>query len=370
MSKRFALPLLFSLTLASSAFADDDAATKAARSRFKEGVEFYDKGQFENARTAFLQAYALKKHPAMLLNLGQSSSRSGHPADAAKYFQQYLRESPTMTDAQRKDAESGLAEARAKLGRVTVNAPTATEITVDGAVVGVTPLSETIDLEPGVHTFRARYADSNNESKSVSVTAGEKLSLNLPLQQASAPVVAAKPAPVEEPKPAIATPPTSTDEATPPKDPRQHWGDMPGDRSGPLSPLVNWTPFWIGAGVAVAGGALAVVMGIQKSSAEDNATKVETRIRDAGGTKGTCSSTNPDDVARFGSACSTLRKNLDTVDTDATIGNVAIGVGIAGAVFAAGWFLFSEKKKAVATNFHFTPVINAEIKGASAGFSF
>src|SRR5258708_7047188 len=90
----------------------DEAATKAARARFQEGVEYYDKGQYESARAAFLQAYALRKHPAVLLNLAQSSLRSGHPMEAVKYFQQFLRDSTTITPAQRSDAEKGLTEAR------------------------------------------------------------------------------------------------------------------------------------------------------------------------------------------------------------------------------------------------------------------
>ncbi|MFO0672060.1 MAG: hypothetical protein U0235_20950 [Polyangiaceae bacterium] len=86
-----------------AAFAQtDDATTKAARARFQEGVSLYDKGQYEAARAAFLQAYALRKHPAVLLNLAQSSLRSGRPLEASKYFQQYLRESSNLTAAQRR----------------------------------------------------------------------------------------------------------------------------------------------------------------------------------------------------------------------------------------------------------------------------
>src|SRR4051812_7024494 len=96
----------------------DDPTTKAARARFQEGVDFYDKGQFENARASFLQAYALRKHPAVLLNLAQSSLRSNHMLDAAHYFQQYLHDSSGLTSAQRADAEKGLAEARQKLGHI------------------------------------------------------------------------------------------------------------------------------------------------------------------------------------------------------------------------------------------------------------
>src|SRR5271165_3315566 len=79
----------------------EDPVTAMARARFKEGVEFYDKGQFEQARAAFLQAYALKKHPAVLLNLAWSCLKSGHAIDAERYFKQFLADSKDITDKQR-----------------------------------------------------------------------------------------------------------------------------------------------------------------------------------------------------------------------------------------------------------------------------
>jgi len=70
--------------------AQDDALTKAARARFQEGVDAFDKGNYEAARASFKQAYALKQHPAVLLNLAQSSLKSGHYLESAKMFQQYI----------------------------------------------------------------------------------------------------------------------------------------------------------------------------------------------------------------------------------------------------------------------------------------
>ena len=66
--------------------ASDDALTKAARARFQEGVEAFDKGNYEAARASFKQAYALRQHPAVLLNLAQSCLKSGHYLEAAKCF--------------------------------------------------------------------------------------------------------------------------------------------------------------------------------------------------------------------------------------------------------------------------------------------
>ena len=85
----------------------EDATTAMARARFKEGVSFYDKGEFEQARASFLQAYALKKHPAVLLNLAWSCLKSGHVLEGEKYFEQLLAEGKEITDKQRADATDG-----------------------------------------------------------------------------------------------------------------------------------------------------------------------------------------------------------------------------------------------------------------------
>src|SRR5690349_24586598 len=112
-TRRIAAPVLLTLAphpVALPALAQqpqDDPVTMQARARFKEGVDFYDKGSYENARLAFLQAYALKKHPAVLLNLAQSSAKAGHPLEASKAFQQYLKEATSVSPQQKADAESG-----------------------------------------------------------------------------------------------------------------------------------------------------------------------------------------------------------------------------------------------------------------------
>src|SRR3954462_5924543 len=65
---------------------EEDTTVAIARERFKEGVAFFDQKQYDRARVAFLLAYALKKPPAVLLNLAQSELRRNHEADAAKHF--------------------------------------------------------------------------------------------------------------------------------------------------------------------------------------------------------------------------------------------------------------------------------------------
>src|SRR5580700_2027872 len=112
--------------------ASDEATTTMARARFKEGVMYYDKGQFELARASFLQAYALKRHPAILLNLAWSCVKSGHALEGARYFKQFLTDSKDVTDKQRADVNDGLSQARAKLAQVDVTGAAGLDVTIDG----------------------------------------------------------------------------------------------------------------------------------------------------------------------------------------------------------------------------------------------
>jgi len=320
-----------------SAFAQtsEDPVVKAARARFNEGVEFYDKGQYENARASFLQAYALRKHPAVLLNLAQSSLHSGHTLEAARSFQQFLRDSNGLTATQRSDAEKGLTEARTKLGRLEISAPAGTEIEVDGDHVGAAPLSETVDVEPGSHTVK-----SSVDSKTLTLAAGQVAPVRLSPAAATAdtpvppPVV---PVPIEEPTP-LPVAPSATPKAAEPS---------PEKTRGFFSPPKTMAPFWVGLAVGVAGGATAVVFAVFKGEASSNSQTLQSEIVHNANERGI----SPNNICvtpptAFQSACSSFQNDINLLNTDATVANVAVGVGIAGVAFSLGWYLFAAKQDA------------------------
>jgi len=347
-----ALALLVALapaTLPVSAFAQatDETTTKEARARFQEGVDLFDRGQFEQARAKFVQAYALRKHPAVLLNLAQSSLRAGHPLEAVKTFQQFLRDSATVTPQQRETVDKGMAEARTKLGRLEISAPTAAELSVDGTVVGVAPLSEPVDVEAGMHTVKAKMTDGTTDSKSVGANAGEKVQVRLgatvppvaPVPTPPGPTTATPPTappPAEQPPPAIAElPPPAPPAAEPEKEPRGH---------GLFDAPKTMVPVYAGGAVTVIGAGAAVLFYVFKQNALDSGRSVAHDIEQHGGNSSTCPSHT--DPAKFGSACQVLNDDVDKANTDATLGNISVGVAVLGAVTAVGWYLFAPKRDA------------------------
>jgi hypothetical protein len=344
------------------AYAQDEATTVDARARFLEGVELFDKAQYEKARAKFLQAYALKKHPDVLLNLATSCLKANHSAEAERYFQQFLREDGKDAAApKRAQAEKGLADARAKLGRIEVTATAGTEVTVDNDRIGVAPLAEPVYVEPGAHTVKFKGADGTSDSQNVTVVVGQSVAAQF--GKAAAPAAVPVP-PAATPAPASPATPEAPPSAAPAPsngasgnlDLNVNRDSGPEKKSNLLTPPKNMVPVYIGGGIAAAGFLTALFVGvIAKNSAQDNATEVENKIkaeaaRDGrASASGICNSPSSADQARYGKACAALRDNQDAIDTDAMVGNIALGVGAAAAVGTVAYYLLATKKGEGAT---------------------
>ena len=364
---RFALALLIALspcTFVTPSLAQpaDDATTAMARARFKEGVDFYDKGEYDQARASFLQAYALKKHPAVLLNLAWSCVKSGHALEGKKYFDQFLAEGKDITDKQRADANDGLAQARAKLGRIEIQATSGTEVTVDGEKVGTAPLSDAVAVEAGAHTLKFKGPDGSSDTQSVSVLGGQKAVAHFPQSGSSS-------APVPTPPPAntTATPApsgdatSSSEPSNPPTDtspaPAHDNKETPPSKSGAnfFTPPNNVVPAIVFAGIGVVGFATAVVMGISKSSAQSNADTLAAAIQ------ANYSRATPADFNNY-------QNDLNDVNTDATLANVGLVVGIAGVAGAVIYWGLANKDRGASGALHL-PLVTPTMGRSSGGLS-
>jgi hypothetical protein len=190
--------------IAIAAPASDDASVAMARERFKEGVAFFDKKDYEKARLAFLQAYALKKHPAVLLNLAQSELRSGHEADAAKHFAAYLRDATDASPAETQAAQAGLNAAKVAVAEVEVSVDeSGAEVSVDGTSAGTSPLPGPLYMAVGSHSIEARK-NGQSTATQVSASAGKQLKASLtltPAPIAAPPIASAAPEAATSPEP-------------------------------------------------------------------------------------------------------------------------------------------------------------------------
>ncbi len=367
-----ALGVALSLTVPGLSRAQDDATIEMARQRFREGVQFYDQQKFEKARLAFLQAYALKPHPSVLLNLAQSELRSGHPDDAATHFSQYLHGNTSATDAERQETTAGFNSAKARVGEVSLTIdPSGSQVFVDGADKGAAPLAEPLYLMPGSHTIEARSGD-RKASKSVTLSAGQSVTVAISVHgnmaAAGAPAAAETPA-AEAPETAVEKPELKEEEekpppsAAPPPEPAE-----PAPTSGGSQGIVEWfadTPAaWVIAGVGVAGLGVGVGMAFVAKHDYSNANDIENTIIQnwqtphngktdeqlAGAKSYPCSLTSAAVTAigagraqDYADACQTYKSRVDSADTARTVAIVSTAVGGAALVGTVVYYFLDRK---------------------------
>jgi len=135
---------------------DPDAGAGAlAEQRYREGDAAMNRGDFDGARLAFVQAYALDASPRNLVGLATAEARGAHPLEALTHFRQYLR-LPSLTEAERGAVSGWMADAGSKTGHIRVETAPGVTITLDTNVdAGVTPLSDPLDVSPGPHRLAA-----------------------------------------------------------------------------------------------------------------------------------------------------------------------------------------------------------------------
>jgi hypothetical protein len=384
---RFPCALLVGLNFALFAFvpgavhaADDDATLSMARERFKEGVQYFDQELYDKARAAFVQAYALRKHPAVLLNLAQSEVRSGHEADAATHFAQYLREHKEATEAERQGAMSGLATAKAAVMEVPVDVDAdGAEVLIDQTLQGTSPLPQPLYLAPGRHTILARK-EGREDSVQVDAVAGQSTTVTLRLR---------RPKQEAAPRPAA----TEAAQAEPLEDEPVSEATATVESKGFFAWAADSPVAWIGGGLTLAGIAGGIGFGLGAADSYDSADSVLARIRqEATGpngdgltsTQGLCSDPAaalmraptlkvPLDqrAADYEKACSRYSDNIDSGDslkTLSTVSWVVAGVAAAGTIVyyfidTSGTPSSASRKRGLLARTRFVPYVSAGERG-------
>jgi hypothetical protein len=370
MRRSCSLALLLALAApawSTTVLAQDDAAVEMARERFQEGVKFYDGKQYGKARAAFLQAYALKKHPAVLLNLAQSELRSGHEADAAKHFSQYLRENTQASAMERQEAEKGLTAAKAHVAEFAVNVDggAGAEVLVDGNAEGTAPLSGPIYVKPGNHTVEARRG-GQVATQTITATAGQVSVVTLTFTGGEG----GGPTPV-------AGGPGPGGLGPGPTGPGGGEGSFQVGTGGGRQPFFEWATenkvAWVGAGLTLVGLAGGIGFAIGSKNSYDDADSVAAQIRQVAATRNVVGPCGPPAHPDFSKACQTYQDNVDRAESQETlsvVGFVVAGVAAGGTVVyyfidTGGGRSEMARRQASARRPRLVPVVSPEFSGIS-----
>lgn len=334
MKKRL-LASLFALTLAGTALAQVNH-TSQADLRYSEGMAFFKKSDFENARQSFLQAYALSPEPRYLWNLSVSEIESKHPADALNHFRIYFRSSEVRAGDQEK-AKPYMDGAQKQTLQVHIVAPTGARLTIDGnQLKDDAPLPDDVAVMPGRHVVEARLVD-RVKSATFEGTAGSRTEVKIEIETTPVPSTTATIAPSAS---SSATAPVPTGSSTAPPPPS------------------NAGKF-IGAGVLTGIGVIGMV-GWGAFAAVANGAESDAN---AYANTGACAD-------RTSAACNDLQSKLDKQGTfhAASIASLVVGaVFLAGGIGVFTWALTSKSKQ---TGLSFTPTLTAGGMGATLQGSF
>ncbi|WP_437753067.1 tetratricopeptide repeat protein [Sorangium sp. So ce1389] len=248
------------------------ARQREASQLYDQGIKAARAGKWEKARQLILESFQLDPTTERAANLGKVELRAGKPRDAAEHLAFFLREAREIRPSDRDTAEEMLAEAKAKIGTVTVQVEAGAEVLVDGQPVGTAPLERPVFVEPGSRRFEARKQGTGVASQELQVQAGSAPEIQLALATSTGPASQAVQAPAgaaavvnQKPASVVAARPTAG------------WGNVADTSPSTAGP--NWRPWAIvgGAGLAVVG--VGVGVGFSAAAGADNADFVKERHR-------------------------------------------------------------------------------------------
>ena len=188
----------------------EDATVVRARELFKRGVDAYDHGVYYEALTAFQEAYQLRPHPSVRVNIANCYDKLDRPAEAIQHFEQFLG-SGSGTPQQQQEVMRALDQLRKRVGRLVLRvAPAGARILIDNDHEYRAPVAEGVFLKPGRHQVNITLDAHETAIRAVDIHAEgtTELAVNLaPLDLAPIPPVPVPASPDPSPQPMAAAPP-------------------------------------------------------------------------------------------------------------------------------------------------------------------
>jgi len=158
----------------------DGMPVDEAQLHFRRGVQLYADGNPAGALLELRRAYALVPNYRALFDLGQVAYQCGDHAAAFGYLTRYLTEgADQLPEVRRHEVARDLAQLRARVGFLSIETKErALRVSIDGAEVGVTPLSAPIVANVGRRRIDVVANSGDRQTRTVELAAGEILSIS------------------------------------------------------------------------------------------------------------------------------------------------------------------------------------------------
>jgi hypothetical protein len=217
---------------------------EAARTHYRLGVQLYGERKYEEALVELERASALAPTYRLFYDIALVQRQLGDAAGALRSFGEYLDAGADVTAARRAEVLRAIADLTLKVATVKITSSVAgVEISDNDHVLGKTPLAAPLQLNPGSHRLSASKEGYRSATRSLDVSAGDRVEVPFTLEESSS-----TPPPPDVTPPAVTSPPPAVPEgAAPPLVPPAATTAQP-----PVNE--NRPPVWVGW---VATGALA-----------------------------------------------------------------------------------------------------------------
>ncbi|MEZ4246812.1 MAG: PEGA domain-containing protein [Polyangiales bacterium] len=181
-----------------SAQTEDERAQ--ARAAFQRGVEAYGGERFEEALRAFQEAYRVAPHPSVRVNMANCYERLSRPIEALDHFERFLVEAEGASDEQKREVRAAIRRLRQQVGEVFFRVqPEGATLRIDGTTTRTAPVLEAIELARGTHELEVTLDGYQTTTRSFEVRGGDRVELNVTLEEAvEAPVEAPVATPLDE----------------------------------------------------------------------------------------------------------------------------------------------------------------------------
>lgn len=180
--RRLAATLLVAALAATPAAALAQDSAVEAREHFSRGVAHFDGHRWLQALEEFQRAYAVRPHPAVLVNIANCFVQLQRYPEAVIHFERYLAESRNLPDDQRRETEQALEEARTHIGEILFDVqPAGAVIKVDGREVGRTPFSRPLVVPAGPHRIEISAPGRQPATRVVDVEGGMTANVRMSL---------------------------------------------------------------------------------------------------------------------------------------------------------------------------------------------
>ncbi len=158
-------------------------ARARARAEFQRGVGAFEAGRFEEALAAFQEAYRLKPHPSVRLNMAACYEELDRPLEALIHYRAFLAESRQVSPERAREVKRSIREAERRVARLELDvAPDGARVIIDEAESRRAPVLDPVLLNPGEHRVRVEMPGYVPLERRVRLRRGERKRLDLRLR--------------------------------------------------------------------------------------------------------------------------------------------------------------------------------------------